>query len=310
MARYSPADSNSKAPTTLSPSSSYSIRFRIPVFGPLRRLVASATSQKDSLLGQVTDGESFAKHKPGSSPVSSASISSGQTTLRSHSLDALDLTMTECPPLPDYCNNEDLRANAAEMAMRLWMTARNPERCPDPRWQAQARTMQIDAVRYINMALPSDLSSAESALVRAAVPYQVLSGQSTIQNDLKPTVLRSTVAQVVALLVAWLAFLLPLLTLLMNMLQQYERDHHITERLMLCAQAIVRGLGQYGFRLRSTLVHFLGSTRGQKFMASSAYLVEGIAGGVLDGCGYRDTPILRPEGGSWTGPRTAVGVPL
>lgn len=300
---------NSMAPTTTSPVAGNSLRTRLPVFGPLRRLVGLLPWQEHRLLGQANDGALCTGHKPSPSPLSSPLASSGQTTPGHHSPTTLDLTPVEYSASSQYCNDEDSRSSAAEMAVRLWMMARDPVRCPDPRWQTKARTMQIDAVRYMHMALPSDLSLGEAALIRATIPRQVLSDQSPSHHDLKPTALRRSVAQVVASLMALFVFLLPLLTSLANILLRYERELHLTERILVCVQGTVRGLGQHGAHLQSSLVGFLNSSRGRRLMASGVYLVEGIAGGVMDGCGYQDTP-TGARGFSWTDPQTVGGFPV
>ena len=282
---------------------------RMPVLGPLRQIVKMFPLKYQDETKQSSQAAMLAWRSPLSTPSSQSLGCSGYTTPLSSSPYVLDLTTLDHSRTTQCYNEEELKSNAAEMAVRLWMMARDPVRCPDPRWRAQARMMQIDAVRYMHMALPADLTAAETATIRGSVPHQVLSDQPNIQSDLKPTALRRAVAQAVALVMAALVFLLPIMTLCINAALSYERDHHITGRVLARAQATVSGFGQYGFRLQSTLLHFLHSPRGERLVASGAYLVEGIAGGVMDGCGYQNAS-RGTEGISWTGPQTETRLPV
>jgi len=170
--------------------------------------------------------------------------------------------------------------------------------------------MQIDAVKYMHMALPPDLSAAEIASIRACIPQQVLADVPTDHRKRRPTALRRVVARVVALLMALLIFAVPLLTSLTNTLLKYERDHHVTERVFVSAQGALGRLFQYRVCLQATTLHFLSSPAGRGILTSGGYLVDGIAGGVLDGCcGYREAPV-DAQSISSSDPKMMVGLPV
>ena len=290
--------------STSSPSSFYNLRSRISAFGPLRQLVGIFTFQEQNGPRRPE------RHDPDAITPSSPVAVSGHSTPRRESPQTLDITAQMHTPAPEYYGAEHMNSNTAEMALRLWLMARDPARCPDVRWQAQARTMQIDAVRYMNMALPHDLSPTEAATIRASIPQEILSNQPSDYQHYRPTALRKVVARIVALLIALFVFVVPLSMSLASTVLGYERDHRIAERVFASARKTFEGLFRYRTCLQAIIAHLLTSPMGRSVITFGSYLVDGVSGGVLDGCcGYREAP-ADARGVSLTGPKIMVGFPL
>ena len=273
---------------TIPPASKYvSTPSRIPVFSTLCRLARRSTSQENESRqprGEATLKEEYSD----ASQSTSSSASSGSVTPRSDSPETLDLTPFGASTPPTY-KTDAFKSSFAELSIRLWVMAKDPTQYQDPLRCAQARTMQIDAVRYMHMSLPSDLTPIEASAIRASLPPEILSDHIPAYNRAKPTVLRRVVAQTVALLLALVIFFVPLLTSTLNATLKYEREHRMTERLLVRAQHSVSNLGAYRAQVQLALLHFLDSPAGRRVIKSGSYVVEGIAGGIADGyCGYQD----------------------
>ena len=277
---------------TIPPAPKYaSTPSRIPVFSTLYRLARRPTSQENE--SRKPTGETTLKRQYSDTSQSiPSSASSGSVTPRSDSPDTLDLTPFGASTPTSY-NADAFNSSFAELSIRLWMMAKDPTQYQDPHRRAQARTMQIDAVRYMHMSLPSDLTPMEASAIRSSLPREVLSDRIPAYNRAKPTVLRRVVAQTVALLLALVIFFVPLLTSILNATLKYEREHRMTERLLVRAQHSVSNLGAYRAQVQSTLLHFLDSPAGRRVIKSGSYVVEGVAGGVVDGyCGYQDARVV------------------
>jgi hypothetical protein len=179
---------------------------------------------------------------------------------------------------------------AADVAVHLWMTARNQR----PGVGSQAiRTMQIDAVKYMHMALPQDLTAAEIASLRETMPQDVLYQSAHSENTAGPNNLRKAVAQIVAWAMAITFFVSPLLLTLLNGLLKYERDHHLAERILANGINTVNGMGEYGAQLQTSLVRLRDGPMGRALVGTTVYVAEGIGGGLVDG--YRDARVV-PRG--------------
>jgi hypothetical protein len=171
--------------------------------------------------------------------------------------------------------------------MRFWMAARERGQHTDVISQAQARVFQIDAVRYMHMALPPDLTPAEVTSLRTSLPESVL-GQSNGEFSRRnpPTFLRKMVAQVVSWFMAVAFIFLPLFAALLNSLLKYERDHQVTQRLLASVQNTAQNLGERGINAQMSVIRALDSPTGRRLVGTGFYLAEGIGGGLIDG--YRN----------------------
>jgi len=186
--------------------------------------------------------------------------------------------------LPQQETRSGVDWDIAMTGVRLWVSAKTQaEQGGDP---VALRSMHIDAIRYMHMALPSELTPLEMQSLRASMsPQLVVQTQDTQASDARPepNMLRQSVARTVCLLVAGLLFMLPVITTFLNRCFEFERQHHLTERLISGGLDFTSTLGERGIELRHLLVRFRNGWVGIACIDIGAWLIDGVIGGLQDG---------------------------
>lgn len=173
----------------------------------------------------------------------------------------------------------------AGAGIKLWLTARAQVQLAagDPLTQ---RAMHIDAMRYMSMALPNDLSATEIETIRSSLHprfRQKDERQHMMVVPAKPNALRQGVAQAVCWLIALIFVLIPLIVTAANKAIIYEREHKILERVLKGSAQVTKSMGERGLDLGDHFVRFKDTLLGQTFLSAVAWVIEGFAGGVNDG---------------------------
>ncbi|KIW65975.1 hypothetical protein PV04_08188 [Phialophora macrospora] len=192
-----------------------------------------------------------------------------------------DLSLTNYPR-PETRSGVDW--DVAMTGIRLWATAKaQAEQGGDP---LALRSMHIDALRYMHMALPSDLTPLEIQSLRASMSPQVIAQTAELgelHGPRQPNILRQSIAQAVCWLVAGLLLVLPMIMTLINRLLQFERQHQVTERVISNGFQVTSALGERGIELHQAIVRFKGGRVGGACFDLGSWILEGIVGGVNDG---------------------------
>lgn len=176
--------------------------------------------------------------------------------------------------------------DVAATGIRLWITARaQAEQSGD---SAALRSMHIDAMRYMHMALPQDLTPLEVECLRASMSPALFRSMS--QGQLQessprrsPSVLRRAVAQMVCWVFAIFLFVMPLFMNLLNRVLQFERQHQMTEKILSGSFDLGSCLGEPGSQLQRSFLRFKDSPLGESCVNAGAWVAEGLIGGVNDG---------------------------
>lgn len=105
---------------------------------------------------------------------------------------------------------------------------------------ATVRRLHIDAIKYLIMALPPDLTTAELEALRENMPRRLLDGQA--EPAPSPTNIRRLTAWWTASILGWFFFLIPLLTTVTTSILRFGREHQVTERGLAFAQGLYVGL--------------------------------------------------------------------
>ncbi|KAJ4519010.1 hypothetical protein HRR83_003682 [Exophiala dermatitidis] len=265
------------------------VRSRIPVLTSLRHsakavVFLAAPTRKKAFTFSCVD---ISKERESPSGFAATVPPSGASTpmLGPESLDSnicpreLSLKM-----LPQIENRSGVDWEVAATGGRLCMAARaQAEQGGDP---STLRSMQIDALRYMHMALPPDLTSLEVESLRASMGPQLIvpSGEARDgHGQPPPNALRQVIAQAVCWLFASLLLFLPLLMTLLNRVLQFERHHQVTERVITNSLDMTSSLGERGLELHNAFLRFKEGRVGSAFVDFGSWLVEGIAGGLSDG---------------------------
>jgi len=174
----------------------------------------------------------------------------------------------------------------AATGVRLWITAKSQaEQTGD---STALRSMHIDAMRYMHMALPQDLTYLEIECLRASMSPALLQCTSQGQHQelppqRSPSFLRRGVAQMVCWVFAVFLFIMPLFMNLLNRVLQFERQHQMTEKILSGGFDLGACLGEPGSRLQRSFLRFKDSPLGESCVNAGVWVAEGLIGGVNDG---------------------------
>ena len=264
------------------------VRSRIPVLTSLRRS-AKAVVQRGSSARRKAYTLSYmeqTKEKETHGYASTAPSSGASTPMiRSESPEGiLSSQELRLRMLPLQETRSGVDWDVAATGVRLWVTAKTQaEQAGDP---VALRSMHIDALRYMHMALPTDLTPLEVESLRASMSPQLFFQLSEIRElpiRRPPNILRQGVAQAVCWLFAGIILIIPVLMTLLNRVLQYERQHQVTERLLTNGIDLTSSLGERGLELQKALIRFKDGRVGGACVDAGSWFVEGIVGGLNDG---------------------------
>jgi len=174
--------------------------------------------------------------------------------------------------------------DVAATGVRLWVTAKTQaEQGGDP---SALRSMHIDALRYMHMALPQNLTPLELDSLRASMAPQLIFPPADIQEmqgPRPPSILRQGVARAVCWLVAGILLILPLIMAMLNRVLQFERHHQVTEKVLTNGLDLTSALGERGLEVQKAFVRFKDGRLGSACLDAGSWFLEGIVGGINDG---------------------------
>ncbi|KIX99934.1 uncharacterized protein Z520_04572 [Fonsecaea multimorphosa CBS 102226] len=288
MTRHEPVPYEELSRSTIYTMIPSVVRSRIPVLTSLRHTAKTVVLHGTSVRRRAGNFSCIESTKEKDSyEFASTANSSGTTTptIRPESpegsIPSQDLTLRMLPPL-EVRSGVDW--DVALTGVRLWVNAKTQaEQGGDP---VALRSMHIDALRYMHMALPSDLTPLEIQTLRASMSTQLISQAENLieyRARRQPNILRQGVAQAVCWLVAGLLLVLPIIMTLLNRLLQFERDHQVTERVLANGIDLTSALGDRGAELHQAIVRFKDGRVGGACVELGSWFVEGIVGGVNDG---------------------------
>ncbi|KIX03181.1 uncharacterized protein Z518_06733 [Rhinocladiella mackenziei CBS 650.93] len=264
------------------------VRSRIPILTSLRHsarsiVIASVVRRRAYTLSciestkekETTHGYAFTIPSSGTSaPTIRPDSSEGRLSSQELSLGVL--------PQPETRSGVDW--DVAATGVRLWVTAKTQaEQGGEP---TALRSMHIDALRYMHMALPSDLTPLEIESLRASMSPQLIfrSAEITdVQARRSPNILRQGVAQAICWLFAGFLFVLPFIMTFLNRILQFERQHQVTERVIANGLDLTTTLGERSLLWQKALIRVKNGRVGGACIDAGSWFLEGIIGGVNDG---------------------------
>jgi hypothetical protein len=153
---------------------------------------------------------------------------------------------------------------------------------------------------YLLDALPSDLTTEETAMIQYRLPENVKSSIVTssqpyatqLEARMSPTTIPPTrsylhrlLASIIVQTFLLVRFLLPYFKLLLQNVYEYERSHHITQRIVTTTLDAADGLGKKSVDIGSAVCRFNQGRVGVAVANLASWWVEGIAGGIYEGVG-------------------------
>jgi len=264
------------------------VRSRIPVLASLRQSAKAVTLQRATSRRKAYTLSSLETTQEQETHGFAATVppSGVNTPLTRPSTPEARLTTQErrLPMLPQSGIRSDIDWDVAATGIRLWVTAKTQaEQGGDP---VALRNMHIDALRYMHMALPPNLTPLEIESLRASMSPALIFQPSDIrdlQGQPPPSVLRQGVARAVCWLVASVLLVLPVIMACLGRILQFERQHQVTERVLTNGLDLTSSLGERGMELQKAFTRFKEGRLGGACAGAGSWFVEGIVGGVNDG---------------------------
>ena len=263
------------------------VRSRIPVLTSLRHTARAVVLHGSRVRRGGYKLSCADSNEKGDYSDASSTGSSTATTPRMRpdspegSIPSQDLCMTT---LPVQETRSGVYWDVAASGIRLWITARTQaEQGRDP---VALRSMHIDALRYMHMALPSDLTPLEIQSLRASMSPQLYGStleRGSFYPPRPPSILRQSIARAVCWLVAGLLLVLPVFMTLLNRMLQFEREHQVTEKIITNGLELTSTLGVRGVALHQAMARFKDGRVGGACVDLGSWVIEGIVGGINDG---------------------------
>ena len=156
---------------------------------------------------------------------------------------------------------------------------------------AFARHLYLHAIAYLLRGLPNELTEAEKASLRAALPASLQHlkvddrSASTSTHQGHPSLLHRLLASGIVHLFLFTSFILPYLKLLLRNAYKYERTHHISERLFAAALDITDQMGKKGLGIVGAVLNGGNGKVGALLAGTCAWWIDGISGGIHEGLG-------------------------
>ena len=158
---------------------------------------------------------------------------------------------------------------------------------------AFSRQLYIHGISYLLRALPPNLTADEEMSLRSALPQQLYpatqapGSQPLISNEgpSEPSLLHKTLASTIIQLFLLVQFILPHLKLVVRNAYDYERTHHLSEKLFARSLDAFDVVGKRGSEIGERLSKLGDGRVGQVFNAILAWWFLGVVGGVCEGFG-------------------------
>ncbi|KAK1073001.1 hypothetical protein LTR74_002233 [Friedmanniomyces endolithicus] len=161
------------------------------------------------------------------------------------------------------------------------------------------RKLYLDSLGYLSRGLPADLSAAEVAGLRVALP-ESLSGPmgggevaaraaegrvERRRERREVSMLHEAVASITLQLFLVLSFILPYVQLLLQQAYQYDRRHRISDKLVAQSYQLVDHLGKHAMLLATHVGAMNDGQIGVAVRDVGFWWLQGVSGGLYDGFG-------------------------
>ncbi|KAI9674226.1 MAG: hypothetical protein M1817_002044 [Caeruleum heppii] len=171
---------------------------------------------------------------------------------------------------------------------------------------AFARQLYVHSVSYLLRGLPPDLSTEEQLSLRSSLPSGVVeplrlqvseqqliasrggdvaTADGSASSGSAPSFLHRVLASTIVQLFLFLQFIIPYIKVLLRMAYNYERQHHVSERVLATSMDTVDSLGRRGLGLGDAILRINDGKVGQLVSSLGTWCVDGLVGGIQDGVG-------------------------
>ena len=188
-----------------------------------------------------------------------------------------------CPPWYDPAQNgRSPRNGLTRPGSNTLQSSLAESQTSDTQSQAFSRKLYLDAVAYLIQGLPSDLTDEETHHLKTALPTplkDLTHPEPTPAKKQDPSLLHRSLASTIVAICLLLRLLLPYLKLFVAMAYDYDRAHHVRERVFAFSVTAADSCGKRGVALASTAM------TNEVLLGAVTYWVDGIRGGLNEGLG-------------------------
>ena len=167
-------------------------------------------------------------------------------------------------------------------------------RCPDENSKVFSRHLYVHSLTYILRGLPEELSEVEISCLKNAIPPSLhnshwegkcIESSPHQRQSSQPSLLHRLLATCIVYLFIFFNFIIPYVKWFFRSAYNYERTHHLSERLFSASIKIADQVSRKGTSLAGTILNSGNGRVGGIIAAACAWWIEGISGGIHEGVG-------------------------
>jgi len=152
--------------------------------------------------------------------------------------------------------------------------------------------------------MPRDLTLDEQLSIQSSLPRKLLtpqefdtSSQLSAHSNASstPSVLHKLLASIIVQLFMLFQFLLPYFKFLLRSAYEYERTHHISEKMLASSVDAADTIGKQSLAMTAALYGMGNGKVGKAVSEAAIWLIKGITGGIHEGVGEGLNIIGRKE---------------
>jgi hypothetical protein len=148
------------------------------------------------------------------------------------------------------------------------------------------RSQHIHGLVYLLRALPNDLEPEEVWQLQSALPEELQADwRSSSPRRARGNALSRGITFVMLQFAMFLSSLVPVLMRLSDRFLQYEREHHVIQKLFTTSGQAIESLGERGLDLKEALVRFGQGRVGAALFEGVTWVAEGVVQGISEGAG-------------------------
>ncbi|KZF25156.1 hypothetical protein L228DRAFT_265630 [Xylona heveae TC161] len=271
------------------------------LYSMLPSIVQTRISRLPSLRGSVRGRYSWRISRSRTPPPSYDAVKASMADVDYLVEDTSDDEATLTPPPPSETKT-GIDWKFANQGVNLLTLAVEESSRPNPdidgRTASFGRQLYIHSLTYLIRGLPADLSLEEKASIRSSIPEEI-TGLISDNGDKQlvparggaalparePSVLHRVLATGIIQIFIIFQFVLPYIKLFVKNAYLYERNNHISERLLHTSLDTVDSIGRRGVEFGGAVSKMGDGRVGQVINDLASWWVQSIAGGIYEGVG-------------------------
>lgn len=168
-----------------------------------------------------------------------------------------------------------------------------------------ARQLYMHGLMYLLRGLPSDLTPAEQLSIHGSIPRTLLESEDDVDkrrglsgcagcaerhvNDpprpSPPSFLHKILACTIVQFFVLFQFLVPYVKFLLRSAYEYEREHHISKKVLASSIDVADIFGKQSMTILAALYGMGNGKVGVVLSNAASWLIDGITGGIHEGVG-------------------------